>query len=156
VGRVPQVATAPLPSPLEGEGGRAKRGRMRGAGRSASASFLPTPLIRLGADAPIHLLPQGEKGGTAPSCDWLISPLVGEMAGRPEGGAVRYCRSFVSTCEHSLDCELFGRTVRTRHRVTLLGNRNSRRSTPACLLKLDVITSPRRGLNDKVSQTSQF
>jgi hypothetical protein len=34
---------------------------MRGAGRDANVSFLPAPLIRLGADAPIHLLPQGEK-----------------------------------------------------------------------------------------------
>ena len=43
-----------LPSPLVGEGGLAKRGRMRGAPAwryacIAAASFLPTPLIRLGA-----------------------------------------------------------------------------------------------------------
>jgi hypothetical protein len=67
-----------LPSPLEGEGGRAQRGRMRGAGRNtrASGEFLcqqwrfqqktrrvssntPHPSWRF---APIHLLPQGEKG----------------------------------------------------------------------------------------------
>jgi manganese/iron transport system substrate-binding protein len=34
---------------------------MRGVRQIASASFLPAPLIRLGASAPIHLLPQGEK-----------------------------------------------------------------------------------------------
>jgi 2-iminobutanoate/2-iminopropanoate deaminase len=34
---------------------------MRGVPEDSNASFRPTPLIRLGANAPIHLLPQGEK-----------------------------------------------------------------------------------------------
>ena len=51
-----------FPSPLVGEGGRAELGRMRGAGRIADAgvsSNTPHPSRRF---APIHLLPQREKG----------------------------------------------------------------------------------------------
>lgn len=61
-----------FPSPLVGEGGRAKLGRMRGAGRVADAgvsSNTPHPSRRF---APIHLLPQGEKGTSA-----LAAYLVG-------------------------------------------------------------------------------
>ena len=68
------VAEAPapaLPSPPVGEGGRAERGRMRGAGRNETrqggaqadvpdrkAALRPAPLIRR---LRRHLLPQGEK-----------------------------------------------------------------------------------------------
>ncbi|TGT40369.1 hypothetical protein EN808_17410 [Mesorhizobium sp. M8A.F.Ca.ET.165.01.1.1] len=53
---------AAFPSPLVGEGGLAKRGRMRGAPGNANVSLrwsTPQPSRRC---APIHLLPQGEKG----------------------------------------------------------------------------------------------
>ncbi|WFP66153.1 DMT family transporter [Mesorhizobium sp. WSM4904] len=68
-----------FPSPLVGEGGLAKRGRMRGAGRIADAgvsSSTPHPSRRC---APIHLLPQGEKGNAALAHAVGFIGLVGTM-----------------------------------------------------------------------------
>ncbi|MBZ9867771.1 DMT family transporter [Mesorhizobium sp. CA15] len=68
-----------FPSPLVGEGGRAKLGRMRGAGRIADAgvpSNTPHPSRRF---APIHLLPQGEKGNAALAYLVGFLGLVGTM-----------------------------------------------------------------------------
>ncbi len=65
-----------LPSPLVGEGGRPSRelrekrpapgGRMRGAGRTANASFLPTPLFRLGAARRSTFSHRGRRKGASP------------------------------------------------------------------------------------------
>ncbi|TPK98305.1 MULTISPECIES: DMT family transporter [unclassified Mesorhizobium] len=68
-----------FPSPLVGEGGRAKLGRMRGVGRITDAgvsSNTPHPSRRF---APIHLLPQGEKGNAALAYAVGFLGLVGTM-----------------------------------------------------------------------------
>ncbi|TPI12017.1 DMT family transporter [Mesorhizobium sp. B4-1-3] len=68
-----------FPSPFVGEGGRAKLGRMRGAGGVADAgvsSSTPHPSRRF---APIHLLPQGEKGKAAFAYTVGFLGLVGTM-----------------------------------------------------------------------------
>ncbi|MDG4883888.1 DMT family transporter [Mesorhizobium sp. WSM4884] len=68
-----------FPSPFVGEGGLAKRGRMKGAGRIADtgvSSSTPHPSRRC---APIHLLPQGEKGNAALAYAVGFIGLVGTM-----------------------------------------------------------------------------
>ncbi|MDX8448346.1 DMT family transporter [Mesorhizobium captivum] len=67
------------PFPLVGEGGLAKRGRMRGAERIADAgvsSNTPHPSRRC---APIHLLPQREKGRSTLAYAVGFIGLVGTM-----------------------------------------------------------------------------
>ncbi|RWP55997.1 MAG: hypothetical protein EOR06_04085 [Mesorhizobium sp.] len=61
-GLIQAMTVESFPSPLVGEGGLAKRGRMRGVPGNANVSLrwnTPQPSRRC---APIHLLPQGEKG----------------------------------------------------------------------------------------------
>src|SRR5690606_30805738 len=48
------------PSPLVGEG--APKGRMRGVGQNANVSFLPAPLIRLGAARRSTFSHKGRRG----------------------------------------------------------------------------------------------
>ena len=55
-----------LPSPLAGEGGLAKRGRMRGVPRNANASLRHAPLIRLGATRRSTFSHKGRREGSAP------------------------------------------------------------------------------------------
>ena len=67
-----RLMSGPSPSLLVGEGGLAKRGRMRGAGRIADAGASSSTRHPSRRCAPIHRLPQGEKGKSA-----LIAYAVG-------------------------------------------------------------------------------